>query len=262
MRHALGAVLVVSTALALTSGTSAGAHGAGPTRNLDVSIGAPNQGALVGGERLPTGPHLRVLSASAGRNADWGLRELVSMLDGAAREVRHEYPGAITSLGDLSGKGGRQLAHHHSHQSGRDADVAFFLVDDRGREVLGQDYIAIDANGRAPQHGGVVFDDARNWSFVRSLVTSTHAHVMAIFVADWIRDRLVRYARRVSDPGILRQATAVMLQPSDAPPHDDHFHVRISCPARMLACVEWPMRRSDGVTAAITTAMPDATLGD
>jgi penicillin-insensitive murein DD-endopeptidase len=184
------------------------------------------------------------------------------MLDRAAREVRHAYPGAITSLGDLSSKGGRQLAHHHSHQSGRDADIAFFLVDDQGREVLAQDYIAIDANGQAPRHGRVLFDDARNWAFVRSLITSPHAHVMAIFVADWLRDRLIRYARRVSEPGIVRQATVVMMQPSDAPPHDDHFHVRISCPAKMAACVEWPIRRSDGVPAAITAPMPDAILGD
>jgi penicillin-insensitive murein endopeptidase len=33
-----------------------------------------------------------------------------------------------------------------------------------------------------------------------------------------------------------------MAQPRGSLPHDDHFHVRISCPSFMEACVEYPTR--------------------
>ncbi len=96
-------------------------------------------------------------------------------------------------------RGGRELSHHHSHESGRDADVAFFLSDNRGHAWLQNEYVRIDANGRAPTHGGVLFDDARNWAFVRALVTSAAARgVMSIFVARWLRERLLAYGKRRS----------------------------------------------------------------
>jgi hypothetical protein len=33
-----------------------------------------------------------------------------------------------------------------------------------------------------------------------------------------------------------------MAQPRGALPHDDHFHIRVACPAFMEACVEFPTR--------------------
>src|SRR5258706_5516159 len=36
-----------------------------------------------------------------------------------------------------------------------------------------------------------------------------------------------------------------MAQPRGSLPHDDHFHIRISCPAAMEGCIELPMSKSD-----------------
>jgi penicillin-insensitive murein endopeptidase len=218
-------------------------HTAERHTTASASIGAPNDGALLHGRRLPIGPHLRILPAYAQRDADWGLDALVALLDGAARDVRRVYPDTVTSFGDLSHRDGRVLSRHHSHESGRDADVAFFLSDGHGHAALPDAYIAIDSEGRTTGKSGLVFDDARNWTFVNGLLTNPRAHVAYIFVARWIRERLLRYGSRVSEPSIVHRAAEVLLQPSDAPPHDDHFHVRISCPPRMVACVELPKPR-------------------
>jgi penicillin-insensitive murein endopeptidase len=43
-------------------------------------------------------------------------------------------------------------------------------------------------------------------------------------------------------PALYNRAAVVMMQPSNALPHDNHFHVRISCPADMRkSCVEYPV---------------------
>jgi penicillin-insensitive murein endopeptidase len=36
------------------------------------------------------------------------------------------------------------------------------------------------------------------------------------------------------------RAAEIMQQPRGALPHDDHFHVRIACPAHMSGCIENP----------------------
>lgn len=231
-------------AMLTSSASSAHPRQALVAHRAGVSVGAPNDGQLVDGERLRTGPHLRILPAYAGRHAEWGHGVLIALLDGAARDVHLAFPDTVTSVGDISRHGGRELPHHHSHESGRDADVAFFLADARGAAVLQDDYLRIDTAGHTI-HKGISFDDARNWVFVRSLLTSAQGRVMAIFVAHWIRERLLSYGSRVSPPNVVQRAAEVLMQPTDAPPHDDHFHLRIACPSKTPQCIELPRPRSE-----------------
>jgi penicillin-insensitive murein endopeptidase len=62
-------------------------------------------------------------------------------------------------------------------------------------------------------------------------------------VAAPLRQRLLDYAARIGAPYPTRvRASEVMAQPRGSLPHDDHFHVRISCPSGMEACIEQPTR--------------------
>src|SRR5439155_25796279 len=135
--------------------------------------------------------------------------------------------------------GGGELDRHASHESGRDADVGFYVKNQAGRAIYAEHFVAFKGDGTAPSWPGAHFDDARNWAFVAALVGDGHARVSHIFVATPIRARLLTYAEKIGAPSSLRQRAAeVMAQPRGALPHDDHFHVRIMCPPAMDGCIE------------------------
>jgi penicillin-insensitive murein endopeptidase len=238
----------LSLLVALAAFTVAVAHAApvGSPKNTakkpSKSIGAPNQGSLAAGVHLETGAHLRVVAAYAPGDPRWGVRELVDAIDRAAKEVRKRYPDAILGVGHLSRKDGGEIDRHHSHESGRDADLAFYLVDVAGRPVTRDRFLTILPNGVASADSHVRFDDGRNWALLSALVTDPHARVTHIFVVNHLRTRLLAYAARVGAPGWLRGRVAeVLMQPHHALPHDDHFHVRVGCPAASSECIEWPI---------------------
>ncbi len=205
------------------------------------SIGSPTDGHLVGGSRLGDAPYLRVVPVYAGGDVRWGLEPLVAMIDRGARQVRRQYPDAVTAVGHLSRQGGGDLDRHHSHESGRDADVAFFIKSATGRQLLPERFIQFRGDGSALGWPGAYFDDAKNWTLVSAFLTDPEAHVTHVFVAAPLRARLLAYAERMGAPASIRLRAAELLQqPHGALPHDDHFHVRIGCPAHMSGCVENP----------------------
>lgn len=239
MRRRLGSMII-----ALAAFTVAVAHAApvGSTKHKSSkSVGAPNHGTLSGGVHLETGPHVRVVSAYLPGDARWGVRELIEAIDRAAREVRKRFPDAILGVGHISRKDGGDLDHHHSHESGRDADLAFYLVDVAGRPVTRGRFLPILPNGIAAADSHVRFDEGRNWALLTALLGDPHARVTHVFVVSYLRTRLLAYAARVGAPASLRaRAAEVMMQPHNALPHDDHFHIRVACPPSSETCVEWP----------------------
>jgi penicillin-insensitive murein endopeptidase len=209
------------------------------------SIGSPTEGHLLGGTHLEETPYMRVVPVYAGSDVRWGLEPLVTMLDRAARQVRRQFPDAVTSVGHISRPGGGDVDRHRSHESGRDADVGFFIRSHAGRQLLPSHFVQFRGDGGAASWPGAYFDDAKNWLFVSALVSDPEAHVTHIFVAAPLRARLLAYAEHTgASPALRMRAAEVLQQPHGALPHDDHFHVRIGCPARMSACVENPTMRS------------------
>ena len=226
--------------------TTARASSLGPAAlRFGRSIGSPTEGHLLGGMHLDDTPYLRIVPSYTGGDVRWGLEPLVSMIDRAARQVRRQYPEAITSVGHLSREGGGEIDRHRSHESGRDADIAFFVRGATGRPLLASHFVQFRGDGTALGWPGAYFDDAKNWLLVSALVTDAEAHVSHLFVAAPLRARLLSYAERIGAPAAVRvRAAEVLQQPRGALPHDDHFHVRISCPSRMSACVENPTPRT------------------
>src|SRR5262249_46169576 len=133
---------------------------------------------------------------------------------------------------------GGPSAWHKSHQTGRDGDVLFFATGADGGPApppsamarFGDDGLASD---------GRRFDVARNWLLVRALLDDPAVEVQFLFISTGLRQMLLDHAVALGEPAdLVERAAAVLLQPGDAPPHDDHLHVRIYCPAsdRTLGC--------------------------
>jgi len=268
------------TLLVLTTASTTALAGPGPARPahpvtnvatppavlpMGRSVGSPTSGHLVGAARLADAPYLRIVPTYVPGDVRWGLGALVGMIDRAARRVRHQYPDAVLSVGHLSRQSGGNLDRHASHESGRDADVAFFTKNGQGQLVFADHFVPFRADGTAPTWPGAVFDDAKNWALVAALLDDPATHVSHIFVAAPLRARLLAYADRLGAPAALRvRAAMTMVQPHGSLPHDDHFHVRISCPAGMTGCIENPVvarfaRRPHAARApASRTAAPAA----
>jgi penicillin-insensitive murein endopeptidase len=82
----------------------------------------------------------------------------------------------------------------------------------------------------------VFFDDEANWILIRGLLENPIAQIQYIFVADWLKQRIIDHAVTSGEPEELVQLAGYLLhQPGDALPHDDHFHVRIYCAPADLA---------------------------
>jgi penicillin-insensitive murein endopeptidase len=208
------------------------------------SIGSPTEGHLLGGAHLDATAYVRVFPADAAGDVRWGLEPLVHMIDRAARTVRHEYPETVTWVGHLSREGGGEIDRHRSHESGRDADVGFFVRSANGKQLAASHFVPFRGDGAAVGWPGAYFDDAKNWSLVAAMVSDPDAHVTHVFVASPLRARLLAYAEHAGAPAALRiRAAELMQQPHGALPHDDHFHVRIACPPWMTGCIENPAPR-------------------
>lgn len=209
------------------------------------SIGSPTDGHLVGGAHLAETGYLRIVPADTAGDVRWGVGPLVDMIDRSARAVRRQFPDAITSVGHLSREGGGDIDMHRSHESGRDADIGFFIRTASGKPLLPSHFVPFQGDGTARTWPGAYFDDARNWALVSALITDPEARVTHVFVAAPLRARLLAYAERVGAPPSIRmRAAELMQQPHGTLPHDDHFHVRIGCPAHMGGCIENPSVRA------------------
>jgi penicillin-insensitive murein endopeptidase len=209
------------------------------------SVGSPTDGHLIDGAYLHDAPYIRRFPVYAGTDARWGLDSLVGLIERAARAVRKKFPDAVLSVGQLSRKGGGDIDRHASHESGRDVDIGFYIKNTANKPIYGDHLVSFLPDGTAPSWPGARFDDARNWALVASLVGDGRAHITHIFVATPIRARLLEYAAKIGAPHDLRvRASQLMAQPRGSLPHDDHFHVRIACPAGMKKCVELPKRRA------------------
>ena len=214
----------------------------------ELSYGLPYRGHLRHGSALEASANVTL--ARPRDSTRFGLKALTNALQKAGDDVTKAHPNSLKlKVGDLAAPRGGPHFRHHSHRSGRDVDVMFYLLDQSGQAVKDRAY-AHDRFGIAVQEKSNsirVFDTARNWSFVRSLLSNPTIDVQWIFVSAGVKAKLLNYASFVeTDPSVLSKAMWVLHQPSNGRSHDDHFHVRIACGAhqRSLGCQDpepfWP----------------------
>ena len=193
------------------------------------SIGSTSRGMLAAGRELTESPGLRPRPVSIRREAVHGTDELVAALERAAASVADRWPGSVLWAGDLSAPQGGDLRGHVSHNSGRDADLAFYLRDGAGRIADSPDMARVGHDGRT-SGGQRSFDGRRAWALVEALLRDPHIQVQWIFVASHLRALLLAEAAlSKADPVLQERAAEVLRQPRDSSAHAEHFHLRIYC---------------------------------
>lgn len=189
-----------------------------------------------------------ILPSHVRRDANHGTDELAELLETTAAIMAERFPGTRLALGDLSGATGGDLAHHASHNSGRDVDIPLFVLNELGERIETTAFVRFNAAGQ--NRNGLQFDVERNWYFARTLLIESDFEVQWLFISRDLRELMLAHAIDIGEPEwLLGPASDALWQPGDSAPHHDHFHVRLYCSEqdRLEGCVnygpEWPWGR-------------------
>ena len=219
-----------------------------------LSVAGTSSGWLHHGGSLPDeGPTFE--RARRGEPTRAGVPRLIEALAQASVEVDRAFPGSLRlRIGDVASPFGGRHSRHRSHRSGRDVDILYYLASPTGVPVEPRGRVAFSRFGVAPDPDTgelVVFDDARNWHLVRTLLADPSIEVQWIFCSRGVKSRLLAHALAYEpDRALLARAAYVLAQPQNAAPHDDHFHVRVLCSVEesALGCRDvapiWPWLRA------------------
>ncbi|MBI5165938.1 MAG: penicillin-insensitive murein endopeptidase [Magnetospirillum sp.] len=227
-------VLAAPPAVAASPWAEATAPAALPT----ASLGSPAAGCLAGAVALPSaGPGFQILRPA--RNRYWSHPRTIAFVERLGRAAVAAGLGTML-VGDLSQpRGGPMPSGHGSHQSGLDADIWFRLpplpLGDTERDTP----TAVSMVRGAGIDPGV-------WGAGQARLVELAAgdsEVERIFVNPAIKAELCRTA---SGP----RTWLGKLRPWWG--HDEHFHVRLSCPAGAPGCVaQAPVPAGDGCGAEL-----------
>jgi len=215
-------------------------------------MGSFNNGALRRGRKLPEeGPGFVVPTLWRERGANYGTDEIVAAIMRAAKRVAKEVPGGTLGVADIAMKGGGESKLHRSHENGHDADLIYYALDDEGQPVLPVSAMPRYGAGlrslKVRPTPGVTFEEftprkfdvRRNWALVRALLEDPAIEIQFLFIHNRLRHALLQHAKdRHESEELLERAEAVLRQPGDTLPHDDHLHLRIYCSPtdRALGC--------------------------
>jgi len=194
------------------------------------SVGLPADGRLVNGEHLGRGFGYRLRFPTAA----YGLPYANAIMRRCAAHVAKRFPGTAKILvGDISKPGGGPFPPHATHQSGRDADIGYYLAGNKQNKTL-------------HRVAAYQLDYAKNWAMLRCLLRSNK--VNRIYMDTSIQHGYVKFMRRhklADDDTIVRLFGAVSDTPSlslirHSPGHDTHLHVRFVCKDGDKRCKEEP----------------------
>jgi penicillin-insensitive murein endopeptidase len=185
------------------------------------SVGEPWNGALFGGEAMPTGEGYEIRRPAR----SYGAPHVVAHLRDVIAQVRALYPNVHTlAIGDLSSKSGGKLAGHLSHQSGLDVDVGLYF------KHMPAGY---------PDSFAPVSDDLdleATWALLTALARTADLDdgVHIIFFDYEAQGRLYKWAKAHGTPAEDLDFLLQYPRGKDAteglvrhwPHHNDHFHVR------------------------------------
>jgi penicillin-insensitive murein DD-endopeptidase len=223
---ALGVLALAATARA--EDANVWSRASAPTETAPAAIGSPSHGCLAGARRLPPdGVGYEIVHLSRRRN--YGLPETVDFVERlGSRAAATGLP--VFYVGDMAQpRGGPLPFGHASHQIGVDVDIWFTFAARHLLVAAAREDIALPSMLKAdwrtvdPRRFGT-----RQVALLRLAATDTR--VDRIFVNPVIKTTLCRILPR-GDHAWLRR-----LRPWWG--HDDHFHVRLSCPAGSTACKE------------------------
>jgi penicillin-insensitive murein DD-endopeptidase len=197
-----------------------------PSAGPPQAIGSYERGCLSGAIALPAdGPNWQVMRPS--RNRAWGHPVLIAFLERLAQKLPGEagWPGLL--VGDIAQpRGGPMLTGHGSHQIGLDVDIWLTSMSNRrlgpaerdsisATDVVAMDGMDVDRTAWTPQHRLLLEAVARE------------PLVERVFVNPAIKRALCREGGR-------GRVWMGKIRPWWG--HNDHFHVRLSCPSGSPQC--------------------------
>ncbi len=191
-----------------------------------TSRGAANGGRLDSAQPLTSGKGFFVRNPDRAYGTEIALNTIVDCIG----ETRDRFPKAHDLfVGDLSFKGGGYMKPHKSHQSGRDADISYYIKggpDARRFTVATRQTLDVektwDLFERFIESGKVVY------IFVDySLQEVLYEHAQKKGKKQEFLDKVFQYPRgRGHSVGIIRYSRG----------HDDHFHIRFKCDSKDENC--------------------------
>jgi penicillin-insensitive murein endopeptidase len=206
---------------------------AGPPR----SIGAYTKGCIAGAVPLPAdGPSWQVMRPS--RNRAWGHPALIAAIERLAASMpgTNGWPGLL--IGDLGQpRGAPMVTGHASHQIGLDADIWIIPMPERRLSVSERDNLS--ASSLVTGDGNGVDPAIWNPSYRKLYEAAARMPGLArMFVNPAIKRQLCREAGADRD-------WLAKVRPWWG--HDDHFHIRLNCPAGQTLCEDQaPVPAGDG----------------
>ena len=243
--HATAQIRLRLAGVALTVSALSGCVGVFANDGSSVSVGSHGKGALLHGVAMPfAGAGYEIHPDWRARNHRYSTDAIVRWLTGVFRDVDRAIPGSTAYLGDLSGRSGGDAAMHKSHASGRDIDIFYFASAADGTPMHGLPaMLQFASDGHAIRWSlatvgrpikaplpNAHFDAQRNWALVRALLEKDAIEVQWIFVHRDLASLLIAEAERDGTPAAtVNRARAILHQPTDSQPHDDHMHVRVFC---------------------------------
>ena len=173
------------------------------------------------------------------RNRGYGSLDLLSVIQAAAKEIHRDIPAAeVLQIGDVAAKTGGQLGGHASHQNGLDADIVYFKKDHRVMPTTGSSPGATGFDvDFVDRKGGITsnFDIDANWRFIQ-ILSSTN-RIDRIFADQTIKREFCRYAVA---KGMRGEWKETLRKIRHWPNHQDHMHVRLTCPPNSKKCEDIP----------------------
>lgn len=210
-----------------------------PSKGPEMVIGSYAKGCIGGAVQLPAdGAGWQAMRLS--RDRRWGSAELVHYIETLAQAVAQDgLPGIL--VGDMGqARGGPMMSGHASHQIGLDVDIWLQPMPDR----------VLDANERESLSAISVLKAG-----MRDVDPELFGEAQRLLI--YRAAQLPGVARIFVAPGIKRSLCAInwrdrsflgKLRPWYG--HDDHFHVRLACPAGSDSCVDQaPIPAGDGCGA-------------
>jgi penicillin-insensitive murein endopeptidase len=208
------------------------------------SIGSYTNGCVSGAASLPLqGNGYQVMRLS--RHRYYGHPNLINFIQQYGQSVADAQLGAVL-IGDLGQpRGGPTLSGHRSHQTGLDVDIWFLLAPQASQRQL---TIAERETWSAPSLVNLKTDAlAPQWS-------TTHAQMLELAAKQPEVDRI--FVNPSIKRGLCQRKTsnsaAWLRKIRPWWKHDDHFHVRLKCPANDQNCQDQePLPGGDGCDASL-----------
>ena len=156
---------------------------------MSFSIGDTRDGYMINGQHLPVPSLLlRQLPIQYERGITYGTPNLIQILVDTARTMEKKYPNSIMYLGNMGLREGGDIPYSVSHNSGRDADIAFYLNDENGKQAHLKNMYKVSGHLVAyTPEGHMTFDIDKNTTLIETLLTHPKINIQFIFAAKHIR---------------------------------------------------------------------------